>query len=507
MSAKTLMLQGTASSVGKSVLVTALCRIFRQDGFKVAPFKSQNMALNSFVTAEGGEIGRAQAVQAQAAGIEPSVDINPVLIKPEAGAKAQVIVMGKVAKNLNAANYSENAPDLLKTIENSFNRLSATYDIVIIEGAGSPAEVNLKEREIVNMRIAKMANSPVLLVGDIDRGGVFAALVGTLELLDPEERDRVKGFIINKFRGDVSLLKSGLDFLEAKTGKFVVGVIPYFRDIAIAQEDSVYLEERPAGSLGHGPDIAVVHLPHISNYDDFDPLEEAGCHVRYVDSPEKLGQPDLIILPGTKSTVHDLIFLKQQRLAEVITRLKNAGTPIIGICGGYQILGRTIKDPWQVESSREVIEALGFLEMDTIFNRQKTSRRVTGRVVADKGFLAGLGEVTVEGYEIHMGQTEDPERSPLIRIAEAADDEGGYWDGCVSQDGLVCGTYLHGFFHNPEITRALVQFLGQRRGLTFQGKALRVQDEEYDKLADFVRSHLDIERVYKIIGVKSKGKN
>ncbi|HEX7474900.1 MAG TPA: cobyric acid synthase [Dehalococcoidales bacterium] len=501
------MLQGTASSVGKSVLVTALCRIFHQDGFKVAPFKSQNMALNSFVTTEGGEIGRAQAVQAQAAGIAPTVDMNPVLIKPEAGAKAQVIVMGKVAQHLNADNYSENAPRLLKTIENSFNRLRAAYDIIVIEGAGSPAEINLKEREIVNMRIAKMADSPVLLVGDIDRGGVFAALVGTLDLLDLGERDRVKGFIINKCRRDVSLLKPGLDFLEAKTGKPVVGVIPYFRDIAIAQEDSVYLDERPAGSLGHGPDVAVIHLPHISNYDDFDPLEEAGCHVRYVDSPAKLGQPDLIILPGTKSTVHDLIFLRQQGLAEAISRLKDAGTPVIGICGGYQMLGQTIKDPCQVESSREVTEALGFLEIDTIFSQQKTTRRVKGHIVAAKGFLAGLNDSAVEGYEIHMGQTVEPERSPLIRITEATGDEAGYCDGAVSPDGLVCGTYFHGFFHNPEVTRVIVQYLGQRRGLAFQGKDLKGQDKEYDKLAAFVRSHLDIEKVYGIIGVKLKGKS
>jgi adenosylcobyric acid synthase len=308
------------------------------------------MALNSFVTKEGGEIGRAQAVQAEAAGIEPSVDMNPVLLKPEAEARSQVIVLGKVAQNLKASQYYDYTPYLLEIVEGSLNRLRLTNDIVVIEGAGSPAEINLKEREIVNMRIARMASAPVLLVGDIDRGGVFASLIGTLELLTEEERHFIKGFIINRFRGDLTLLRPGLDFLEKRTGRPVLGVIPYFRGISIAQEDSVYLDERPNRHTGQGVDIAIIRLPHISNYDDFDPLEQLGCTVRYVSEPSELGSPDLIILPGTKSTIADLIFLQQHGLAEAVTQRVRAGTPVIGICGGYQMLGRTITDPHEVES-------------------------------------------------------------------------------------------------------------------------------------------------------------
>src|SRR4030066_1118910 len=376
MPAKTLMIQGTASSVGKSVIVAGLCRIFRQDGFKVAPFKARNMALNSFVTKEGGEIGRAQAVQAEAAGIEPSVYMNPVLLKPEAETSAQVIVLGKVTKRLEASQYYKHTPNLLKVIEDSLSRLRSTYEIVVIEGAGSPAEINLKKREIVNMRVAKMANSPVLLVGDIDRGGVFASIIGTLELLTKRERDLIKGFIINKFRGDLKLLKPGRDLLEKRTGKPVLGVIPYFRDLAIAQEDSVYLDERQANSAKGTVDVAVIRLPHISNYDDFDPLEEQGCTVRYVSNVLEMGNPDLLILPGTKSTIADLIRLQQQGLAQAIIHRAQSGIPVIGICGGYQMLGKHIHDPDKIESSQDSINGLGLLNSTTIFHNDKTTTQV-----------------------------------------------------------------------------------------------------------------------------------
>ncbi|MFC1942597.1 cobyric acid synthase, partial [Chloroflexota bacterium] len=349
--ARTLMIQGTASSAGKSIMVAALCRIFHQDGYRVAPFKSQNMALNSFVTAEGGEMGRAQVVQAEAAGLEPTVDMNPVLLKPTTDTGCQVIVMGKAVRTISASEYYRYTPSLLITIEDSLNRLRSAYDIVVIEGAGSPAEINLKEREIVNMRVAKMADSPVLLVGDIDRGGVFASLVGTLELLEEDEREIVKGLIINKFRGDPGLLKPGLDFLEKRTSKPVLGVVPYFRDIRIAQEDSVYLDERSENHATGDLDIAVIRLPHISNYDDFDPLEDEGGMVRYVTQRFELGNPHIIIIPGTKSTVSDLQYLKHSGLANSILTHAKAGTPVVGICGGYQMLGQRILDPDEAEST------------------------------------------------------------------------------------------------------------------------------------------------------------
>jgi adenosylcobyric acid synthase len=327
--ARTIMVQGTASSAGKSVLVAALCRIFRQEGYRVAPFKAQNMALNSYVTASGGEIGRAQVVQAEAAGILPTVDMNPVLLKPTHDTGSQVIVMGKVLDDISASDYYKHTPKLLKTILAALARLRSEYDIVVLEGAGSPAEVNLKDREIVNMRIARESRSPVVLVGDIDRGGVFASLVGTLELLDKEERDLVRGLVINKFRGDVTLLRDALDFVAVRTGKPVLGVIPYYRNIRIPQEDSVFLDERPHNG-GGDLDVAVIRLPHISNYDDFDPLEEDGCMVRYVIRRADLGEPHLIVLPGTKSTAADLDFLRRTGLAGAVLAKARAGTPVAG---------------------------------------------------------------------------------------------------------------------------------------------------------------------------------
>ncbi|MDD5038455.1 MAG: cobyric acid synthase, partial [Dehalococcoidales bacterium] len=464
------------------------------------PFKAQNMALNSFVTREGGEIGRAQAVQAEAAGIEPSVHMNPVLLKPEADAKSQVIVLGKVAKTLKASQYYEYTPFLLGVIEDSLKRLCSAYDIVVIEGAGSPAEINLKEREIVNMRVARLVNAPVLLVGDIDRGGVFASILGTLELLDKEERDLVKGLIINKFRGDLALLKPGLDFLETRTGKPVLGVIPYFRGISIAQEDSVYLDEKITGSSGEGVDIAIIRLPHISNYDDFDPLEELGGTVRYVSELAGLGSPDLIILPGTKNTITDLVYLRQQGLAEAIMRLAESGTPVIGICGGYQMLGSTISDPLGVESGQTSVDGLGLLVGGTIFSREKrTTQVIKARVVANTGLFAGLAGMEVAGYEIHMGQAAETGHPPAFEILETPEGKITYFDGAVSTSGLIFGSYLHGLFHNNQFTGALFDRLRQLRGL---GKSrpltMKHRDSQYDELAEVVRHNLDMSEVYKI---------
>ncbi len=505
MAAKTLMIQGTASSVGKSIIVTALCRIFRQDGFQVAPFKAQNMALNSFVTNEGGEIGRAQAVQAEAAGIEPSVHMNPVLLKPEAEASSQVIVLGKVAKNLEASQYYSYTPYLVKTIEDSLNQLRSAYDIVVIEGAGSPAEINLKEREIVNMRVARMVDAPVLLVGDIDRGGVFASIIGTLELLTKEERNLTKGFIINKFRGDLELLKPGLDLLQKHTGKSVLGVIPYFRGITIAQEDSVYLEERPTGSANGGVDVAIIRLPHISNYDDFDPLEEQGCTVRYVTNTSELGNPDLIILPGTKSTIADLIYLQQQGLAQAITHRAKSGIPVIGICGGYQMLGKSIDDPDKVESQQGSVTGLGLLDNQTIFNHDKTTTQVKARVVADDGLLKGLKGIEIAGYEIHMGQTRSHNYLPAFQVMETPQGKANYFDGAIGGNGWIFGTYIHGLFHNSNFTHTFLKSLRQLRGLPMAPTPSTNRQEQYDKLAELVRQNLDMSQVYKITLGRSHG--
>ncbi len=499
MSAKTLMIQGTASSVGKSVIVTALCRIFRQDGFRVAPFKAQNMALNSFVTREGGEIGRAQAVQAEAAGIEPSIYMNPVLLKPEAEAKSQVVVLGKVAKNLKASQYYDYTPYLLGVIEDSLNRLCSSYDIVVIEGAGSPAEINLKEKEIVNMRVARMVNAPVLLVGDIDRGGVFASIIGTLELLTEEERNLIKGLIINKFRGDLALLKPGLDFLEQKTGKPVLGVIPYFQGIRIAQEDSVYLEERRAGSAGRGLDIAIIRLPHISNYDDFDPLEGLDCTVRYINKLQEMGNPDLIVLPGTKSTIADLIYLRQQLIDRAIIRQARSGTPVIGICGGYQMLGKTINDPHKVESPEGSVPGLSLLDIDTIFGEVKTTTQVKARVVADRGLFEGLKDTEVTGYEIHMGQTRSENHPAVFQVVETPQGKADYFDGAASDDCLIFGSYLHGLFHNSNFTSALLNRLRKLRVLPTVEASLIDKDERYNELAEIVRQNLNMHDIYKII--------
>lgn len=498
MSAKTLMIQGTASSVGKSVIATALCRIFHQDGFRVAPFKAQNMALNSFVTKEGGEIGRAQAVQAEAAGIEPSVDMNPVLLKPEAEAKSQVIVLGKVVKNLEASYYYDYTPYLLGIVEDSLNRLRSTYDIVVIEGAGSPAEINLKEKEIVNMRVAQIADAPVLLVGDIDRGGVFASIIGTLELLTEEERDLVKGLIINKFRGDLALLKPGLEFVEKRSSKPVLGVIPYFRGIKIAQEDSAFLDERPVGSLGRGVDIAIIRLPHISNYDDFDPLEEMDCTVRYITEPSELGNPDLIILPGTKSTIADLVYLQKQGVAQAIIQRTKAGTPVIGICGGYQMLGKTINDPYKVESKESSIDGLCLLDIETSFNQVKTTTQIKARVVANKGLLDGLKGIGITGYEIHMGQASSRNYAPVLEVVETPRGKADYFDGAASDDCLIFGSYIHGLFHNVNFTQALLNRVRELRGLPVTTMLPVSKDKQYDELARIVRTNLNIPQVYKI---------
>ncbi len=498
--AKVLMIQGTASSVGKSIIVAALCRIFKQDGYKVAPFKAQNMALNSFVTAEGGEIGRAQVVQAEAAGIAPTVDMNPVLLKPATDSSCQVIVLGKVARTISAKDYYQYTPALLETITKALERLRAAYDIVVIEGAGSPAEINLKSNEIVNMRVARLAKAPVLLAGDIDRGGVFASLVGTLELLDKYEKRLVKGLIINKFRGDIYLLKPGIDFLEKRTGLSVLGVIPYFRDIRIPQEDSVYLDEREKSSPSGDLQITMIRLPHISNYDDFDPLEQEGIPVSYITQRFEMGNPHLIILPGTKSTVADLAYLQQSGMADAILERAKAGTPVLGICGGYQMLGKKILDPDRVESREKEVQGFGLLDAVTEFAPEKSTTQVKAQVTADVGLLAGARGQDILGYEIHMGQTKVNEKISPFRIIETPQGAADYPDGAMNEKGTVIGTYMHGLLHNDDFRKVFLNNLRRYWGLAESKEtALLDKEKEYDKLADLVRGSLDIKRIYEIM--------
>jgi adenosylcobyric acid synthase len=498
--AKVLMVQGTASSVGKSVIVAALCRIFKQDGRRVAPFKAQNMALNSFVTADGGEIGRAQVVQAEAAGIAPTVDMNPVLLKPASDTGCQVIVLGKAARTISAKDYYRYTPSLLETVTGALERLRAAYDIVVIEGAGSPAEINLKEQEIVNMRVARLSGAPVLLTGDIDRGGVFASLVGTLELLDEDERQFVKGFIINKFRGDVTLLKPAVDFIEKRTGRPMLGVIPYFHDIRIAQEDSVYLDERVITPSTGGLNIDVVRLPHISNYDDFDPPEKEGCNVNYISRRLELINPHLIIIPGTKSTSADLAYLRNSGLAAAIREKAESGTPVVGICGGYQMLGRKIIDLQKVESGETETAGLGLLDAVTEFVPEKSTRQVRARVMNGPGMLEGAGGMEITGYEIHMGQTKISGQSGAFHVVETPQGTADYTDGALNAKGTVMGTYLHGLFHNDDFRKVFLNNLRRYWGLAeSESTAALDKDHEYDKLAGLVRASLDMERIYRIL--------
>ncbi|MCL5075760.1 MAG: cobyric acid synthase [Chloroflexi bacterium] len=505
MKAKTIMVQGTASSVGKSILVAALCRILRQDGYRVAPFKAQNMALNSYVTADGGEIGRAQAVQAEAAGIAPTVDMNPILLKPEADTRSQVILLGRPYATLAAGEYYRHRTAFLDIVQESLERLRATYEVVVIEGAGSPAEINLKKDEIVNMHVAKMAASPVLLVGDIDRGGVFAALVGTLTLLDPDERALVRGLVINKFRGDLSLLQPGLALLEERSGVPVLGVIPYLHALKVAEEDSVYLEQRPSAlDPPHLIDIAVIHLPHISNFDDFDPLgQEEEVKVRYVRRVADLRQPDLIIIPGTKTTIADMLHLRQTGLADRIIALAQGGTPIIGICGGYQMLGQTIQDPLGVESQGGIVAGLDLLPVNTIFQDKKLTHQVKATVNPQPGLLERAIGDEIEGYEIHMGRTSTVETRPPFTVIWRAGTSVSVPDGALDPEGHIIGTYMHGLFHNAKLRASLLQKLAERKGLDHLqwGKSIP-QEEPYDRLAAVVRESLNMPLLYRICGLR-----
>jgi adenosylcobyric acid synthase len=504
--APTLMVQGTASSVGKSLLCAALCRFFRREGLRVAPFKSQNMALNSAVTPDGLEIGRAQAVQAEAAGVIPTVAMNPILLKPEGHRRSQVVLLGRPAFTLSAAEYHAHKPQLWGIVERSLLELRQTYDLVVIEGAGSPAEVNLKDRDIVNMSVARLADAPVLLVGDIDRGGVFAAFVGTLELLEPDERARVAALVINKFRGDLSLLEPGLDFLRKRTGKPILGVVPYVPDLRISDEDSLSLESRERRPRP-GPerlDVVVVRLPHISNYDDVAALEhEPDVSVRFARRADELAGADLVILPGTKSTVSDLTWLRESGMKAAIERHAAAGNLLLGICGGCQMLGRQILDPEAVESSRAHSEGLGLLGLDTHFVREKTTASVVAHARVST-FLAPAAAGALSAYEIHMGQvvTHTGVRSPFgIDTRNGA--PSGASDGAVNVPGNVVGTLLHGILENEAVRVHLLESLWQRRGL---GRAaapapIASVEAEYDRLEASVRASLDLDLLRRLARV------
>lgn len=489
MTAKPIMVQGTMSGVGKSLLVAGLCRVFAQDGYRVAPFKSQNMALNSCITEAGAEMGRAQVMQAEAAGIEPDVAMNPILLKPTNDTGSQVIVNGRALATMGAREYFAYKHNLVDDIMRAYNDLANRFDIIVIEGAGSPAEVNLKHDDIVNMGMARMASSPVLLAGDIDRGGVFAQLLGTLMLLEDDERALCKGLIVNKFRGDKTILDPGLDILRERSGLPIAGVIPY-TPLDIDDEDSLSdrLDVRSTHAL---IDIAVVRLPRISNFTDFIALDAVeGVGVRYVKRADELGQPDLIVLPGTKNTIADLKWLRESGIEATLLKRASAGTPVIGICGGYQMLGDEVSDPQGTEGGG-TIRGLGLLPNRTVFDPEKRQVRTQGAIGQVEGALEALSGVAVEGYEIHMGQTYD--------TATSLPRDVGLLDG----NGNVYGSYLHGIFDTAECAKALTSALMKAKGL--DASALRTVDmstykqQQYDKLADIIRNNMDMQLVYRIV--------
>jgi len=498
MKAKTLQVCGTGSGVGKSVIVSALCRIFLQEGYRVAPFKAQNMALNSFVTRAQGEIGRAQATQAQACHIEPTVDMNPVLIKPTSDVGAQVIVLGKPIGNMHALRYTKYKSRLLGVVRSSFRRLADGYEVVVMEGAGSPAEINLKSHDIVNLKMAAFARAPVILVGDIDKGGVFAWIIGTLELLTPKERRMIKGIIINKFRGDITLLKPGIDFLERRTGIKVLGVIPYYKNIKIPEEDAVPLDSFKDSSSGrdHKLNIDVLYLPHISNFTDFDTLEkEPDVRLRYVKSSEELNKPDMIIIPGTKNTISDLRYLMKSGFMSRILSIINSDKKVslLGICGGYQMLGKQILDKYGLESRRKQIQGMNLLSVETSLMTDKILTQVEAKEIN-----SGL---RLSGYEIHHGLTRIFGKcKPFFEVFECNGKKIKYREGAVSSDRRILGTYIHGIFDSNPFRRNFLNGLRRKKGWpALPVKESLNPDKEFDKLAELVRESINMGLLRKIL--------
>ena len=478
--AKPIMIQGTMSNAGKSLVAAALCRIFAQDGYKVAPFKSQNMALNSYITDEGLEMGRAQVVQAEAAGVNPSVLMNPVLLKPTTDVGSQVIVNGEVRANMSAADYFKYKKELIPDIMRAYDTLASENDIIVIEGAGSPAEINLKADDIVNMGMAKLASSPVLLVGDIDRGGVFAQLYGTVALLEPDEQAMIKATVINKFRGDKAILEPGLDMLYNLVKVPCAGVVPYMH-LDIDDEDS--LSERLTSGERKDIDIAVISLPRISNFTDFSAFARyESVSLRYVKSTNELGSPDMIIIPGTKSTISDLKWMRQSGLEAEVLKLSSRGVPVFGICGGFQILGEVISDPQGSEGGGS-IRGMGLLPIETVFAEEKTRTQTEGTFAGLDGFLEGVNGLTYKGYEIHMGQSGN--------------------SSAIVQRGNVAGSYIHGIFDENGIAPAIIRSLAAKRGITFDENAsfdaFEYKQNQYDLLAENVRNSLDMGLIYRIL--------
>jgi adenosylcobyric acid synthase len=498
MPALTIMVQGTGSYVGKSVVTAALCRYFYKQGYRVAPFKAQNMSNNSYVTRDGGEIGRAQVFQAAACGLEPTVEMNPILLKPSSETGSQVIVLGKPVAHMRAREYHRYQSELVATLRQSFESLAANYDVVVIEGAGSPAEINLRDFDIVNMAVAKMANAPVLLVGDIHVGGVFAWLVGTLELLQPDERARIKAFIINKFRGDSSLLTGGIRFLEERTGKKTLGILPFVPDLRVDEEDGVKFPWPAVQSATASSTLRlqVIHFPRISNSTDFESFaQDPDASVEYLTRVPGASQPlpDAVILPGTKSIMADLSFLRSSGLDAYLRALRAARVPIVGICGGYQALGNRILDLETVEGSHPLDVGLGFLDVETTFQPTKKTARV-------RGIAISTGE-EFTGYEIHMGETQRLANArPFLHITNEQDRSVDRYDGCISEDGLVWGTYVHGLFDNDSFRRSFLNRLRARRGWNpLRQQSAPSRESALDALADLVKNHLDCEMLQSIL--------
>lgn len=501
---KKIMLQGTASNVGKSIITTGLCRIFKQDGYNVIPFKSQNMALNSFITKEGLEMGRAQVSQAEACGIDPIADMNPILLKPNGNNKSQVIVRGKVVGDMSSKEYHEYKLQLTEVLGDIFEEFEEKYDVVVMEGAGSCAEINLMERDISNMGMAEIADAPVIIIGDIDRGGVFASLAGTMLLLPDEYKKRVKGVIINKFRGRKELLDSGIKMLEDIIKVPVLGVLPY-TDIKIEEEDSVTTRFKQKVNKGN-IHIEVVRTPHMSNFTDFNIFEtQEDVSLRYVDFGESFGDPDIVIIPGTKSTIDDLMFLRKNGLENQIKELHRRGKLIIGICGGYQMLGKVLKDPYHVENDLEEVEGIGLLDVETTFEMEKTTTQV--KAILDEnfhGYLENLSGKEVSGYEIHMGITKRNENSNnFVTVKQKLEQKVNYQVGSVNKECNVFGTYLHGIFDDIDFTRTILNNIRKMKNLEpieSNVKSFKeFKNQQYDKLADYLREHLDMEKIYEIM--------
>lgn len=490
-----IMIQGTASSVGKSILVTALCRMFKQDGYSVVPFKSQNMSLNSYITLDGKEMGRAQVLQAYACGIEPEAYMNPILLKPTSDKKCQIIVNGKVYKNSTAMEYHNMKLDFKEMLKRQFEDLEKKFEIIVIEGAGSPAEINLRDRDIVNMGMAELVDAPVILVGDIDKGGVFASIAGTMLLLKEEEKCRVKGTIINKFRGDVNILKPGLNMLEDIIKIPCYGVIPYFQ-LQLEDEDGAI---KFNSKINNKIDIAVIKLPRISNFTDLDSLKsEEDVSVRFITKTEEFGKPDLLIIPGSKNTIEDLLFLRKVGLEEKVKEYSTTGM-IIGICGGYQILGNVITDPYSIETDLKEIEGIKLLDIDTVFEKSK----VTTRVMAER-CIENEKDIQVYGYEIHMGRSIYGKNSKaLFRVVKKNEQGTSYEDGAINDSGNVMGTYIHGVFDSISFREYIVNKLRGKKGIEKKkAKSYEsLREKELDKLADIIRENINVDAIYKAMGI------